>query len=158
MEFYLPVKLLHILSSTILFGTGLGTAFFMWRADKSGDLALVAATARHVVLADWIFTAPSVVLQPITGLVMVYWSGIPLSTYWVLWSIVLYFLVGLCWLPVVWIQICVARMATAAENEGIVFNYPHNMYMRWWYSLGWPAFIMVMYIFYLMVFKPVSSG
>ncbi len=154
MEFYLSLKLLHILSSTILFGTGLGTAFFMWRADKSRDLVLVAMTARHVVLADWIFTAPSVVIQPVTGLAMIYLSGIPLSTHWVQWSIALYLLVGLCWLPVVWIQVCVARKASEAEKKGVLFNYPHKTYMRWWYSLGWPAFIMVMYIFYLMVFKP----
>ena len=89
---------------------------------------------------------------------MIYLSGIPLSAYWVQWGIVLYLLVGLCWLPVVWIQIRIAKMATAASEEGGAFDYPHKKYMRWWYSLGWPAFIMVMYIFYLMVFKPVSLG
>jgi uncharacterized membrane protein len=153
-EFYLPIKLLHILSSTVLFGTGLGTAFFMWRADRSGDLTTIASTARSVVLADGVFTAPAVIIQPVSGAIMIYLSGLPLSTHWVLLSIVLYLLVGALWIPVVWIQLRVARMATEAEKKGTDFHYPHRAYMRWWYSLGWPAFMMVMGIFYMMVFKP----
>lgn len=155
MEYYLPLKYLHILSSTILFGTGLGTAFLMWRADKSGDLATIAMTSRHVVLADWVFTVPAVIVQPVTGLAMVFVSGASLSTAWLAYSVGLYLVVGLCWLPVVWIQIRVARRANAALQEGGVLNDSYRRVMRWWYALGWPAFIMVMFIFYLMVFKPI---
>lgn len=158
MEYYLPLKLLHIISATILFGTGLGTAFYMWRADKSSNLQVIATTSRQVVLADYIFTVPSVVIQPISGLAMVYLAGIPITTFWVLWSLILYFLVGMLWLPVVWIQLQVAKKSAEALIDGGRFDYPHRLYMRWWYSLGWPAFVMVMYIMYLMVFKPIVAS
>lgn len=154
MEYYLPLKLIHIISSTPIFGTGLGTAFFMWRADSSDDLNVLATTARHVVVADWVFTAPAIIIQPLTGLAMIYLSGLPLSSHWVMVSIVLYLLVGLFWLPVVWIQIRVAGMATEAVERGDEFSDSYKKYLRWWYLLGWPAFMMLMYIFYLMIFKP----
>jgi len=158
MEYYLPLKLIHIISSTILFGTGVGTAFYMWRADKSADLQLIAMTSRQVVLADWVFTTPAVVIQPLTGFLMIYLSGIAMTTTWVIWSIVLYIIIGLLWLPVVWIQIQVANKSSKAlaDKRGVLDPQYHR-YMRWWYRLGWPAFIMVMGIFYLMVFKPVLN-
>ncbi|ABC33571.1 predicted integral membrane protein [Hahella chejuensis KCTC 2396] len=153
MEWYPLVKLIHILSSTLLFGTGLGTAFYMWRADCSGDVRVIAVVARNVVLADWLFTTPAVIIQPLTGFLMLHWLNIPYSTPWIWMSLALFILVGLCWLPVVWLQIQVARGAETALREGTGFNYPHRAYMRIWYALGWPAFFAVIGIFYLMVTK-----
>lgn len=154
MEYYLPLKLVHILSATLLFGTGLGTAFYMWRADASADPRVMAGVARNVVLADWLFTTPAVILQPLTGLAMVLLVGLPLSTPWVAWSLGLYLLIGLCWLPVVGIQIRVARHATAAAERGEPLPPAHRRLMRWWYALGWPAFLGVIAVFGLMVLKP----
>lgn len=154
MEYYLPLKLVHIVSATILFGTGLGSAFYMWRANKSGDVAHMATTARNVVLADWVFTTPAVFVQLLTGLVMIYLAGIPLMTGWVFWSLILFLVVGLCWLPVVWIQIRISKTLSIAVSKGVELDRRHRCYMRWWYSLGWPAFILVMVIFYMMVVKP----
>lgn len=154
MEYYLPLKMLHIISSTLLFGTGLGTAFFMWRADRGGELSLMAATAKSVVLADWVFTAPAVIIQPLSGLAMMAIAGIPITTTWIMWSLALYVLVGLCWLPVVWIQMRVAKLLNEAEQLSAATNDTYKQYMKWWYALGWPAFIAVMGVFYLMIFKP----
>lgn len=155
MEFYLALKLLHIISSTLLFGTGLGTAFYMWQADRSGDLAAIASVSRNVVVADWLFTTPAVIIQPVSGFAMLYLAKIPLSTSWVTASIALYILIGLCWLPVVWLQIMVSRNAKRVLTATDRVDDMHDKYMRFWYALGWPAFIGVLLIFYLMVFKPV---
>lgn len=154
MSEYLTLKLLHILSSTFLFGTGLGTAFYMWRADLSGDIRAMAVVSRNVVLADWLFTTPAVVIQPLTGLWLIHVLGLSLSTTWIWLSLLLYALIGCCWLPVVFIQIRVARLTANLNQQGLAGNGELRRLMRWWYGLGWPAFIAVIVIFWLMVFKP----
>ena len=108
---YLLLKYIHILSSTLLFGTGLGTAFHGFLAFRTKDPRVVAAVGRSVVLADWLFTAPAVVIQPITGVTMAVLASVPLTQGWLALSIALYVLVGVCWLPVVWLQIQIRRMA-----------------------------------------------
>jgi uncharacterized membrane protein len=154
MEGYLSLKLIHILSSTVLFGTGLGTAFAMWRADVGGDPRVIASVARNVVLADWLFTTPAVIVQPLTGLLLLGALGLPWSTSWVAVSLLLYLLIGACWLPVVWIQLQVAADAAAAVRQGAPLPPRHRRLMRAWYALGWPAFAGVLAVFPLMVFKP----
>jgi len=153
-DWFLSLKLMHILSSTILFGTGLGTAFYMWRADRSNDLATVARVSKNVVIADWLFTTPAVIIQPLTGYGMLMSSGWSLDTSWVIVSLVLYGFIGLCWLPVVWIQIQVSRRSNRALVTTATFDYPHRRLMKYWYVLGWLAFFSILVIFYLMVFKP----
>ncbi|MGB0134456.1 MAG: DUF2269 domain-containing protein [Dokdonella sp.] len=154
MNTYLSLKLLHVLSSTLLFGTGLGTAFYLWRADRGGDPIVVASVARQVVFADWCFTTPAVIVQPLTGLALVHLLGIPLQTSWVLASISLFVLIGICWLPVIWIQIEIARLAALAVHEKTGLPARYHQLMRIWYLLGWPAFLGVLVVFWLMVFKP----
>ncbi len=152
---YILLKYIHILSSTLLFGTGLGTAFHGFLAFRTKDPHVVAAVGRSVVLADWLFTAPAVIVQPITGVAMALQASVPLTSGWLALSIALYILVGMCWLPVVWLQIQLRRMAEACLRSGgdpLPPLYFH--YLRLWFILGWPAFMAVLAIFYLMVFKP----
>lgn len=111
MNLYLLLKTLHILSSTILFGTGLGSAYYALRAWRSGQLPVIAVTFRHLVTADWLFIATTAVFQPLSGLAMVHVAGWSLAQGWLLWSLGLYVFAGLCWLPVVWLQIRVRDMA-----------------------------------------------
>lgn len=144
----------HILSATLLFGTGLGTAFHGWMAQRSGDLRVMAVVSRNVVLADWLFTAPAVIIQPVTGVAMAWIAGIPLTAEWLVLAIGLYILVGACWLPVVWLQIQMHRMVVTAVRVGEPVSVRYRSYARWWFALGWPAFLGVIAIFYLMVFKP----
>jgi uncharacterized membrane protein len=151
---YQALLWVHILSSTLLFGTGLGTAFHGWMARRSGDLRTIAVVSRNVVLADWLFTTPAVVVQPITGAWMALLTDVPFTTGWLLLAIGLYVLVGACWLPVVWLQIHMHRMASVALHSGEPLPTRYHTYARWWFALGWPAFIAVIGIFYLMVFKP----
>lgn len=154
MSGYFGLKLVHILSATLLFGTGLGSAFFMWMAHRRGDAAAIAVTARHVVLADWLFTAPAVLVQPLTGFLLLQRLGIDWRQSWVIASLLLYGVAGLCWLPVVAIQLRVRSLAERARADATPLPSSYFRLMRWWFALGWPAFVAVLAIFALMVFKP----
>ena len=151
---YLIVKWLHVLSSTLLFGTGLGSAFYMFFTSRSGDVRAIAVVARRVVWADWLFTTPTAIIQPATGAYLMYLAGMPLSLAWITWSIVLFVIAGACWLPVVWLQIRMAAMAEGAVREGGALPALFWRYHRIWTALGVPAFIAFVAIFYLMVVKP----
>jgi uncharacterized membrane protein len=154
MDAYLMLKWVHIISATLLFGTGLGTAFHGWMAGRSGDVRAIAVTGRNVVLADWLFTAPAVVLQPATGVALAWLAGIPLDTAWLVAATVLYVLVGACWLPVVWLQIRMHRAAATALQRGEALPAQWHRDARLWFALGWPAFTGVLMIFWLMIAKP----
>jgi uncharacterized membrane protein len=151
---YLTVKWLHILSSTFLFGTGIGSAFYMLFTSLSRDVRAIAVVSRYVVLADWIFTSTTVVLQPLTGFYLIYLAGYPLASAWIVWSIALYLVAGACWLPVVWIQLRMRDMAQLAAREGSELPQQYWRYLRIWFALGIPAFFSLVVVFYLMVAKP----
>ena len=153
-EHYLLLKWVHVVSSTVLFGMGAGIAFFFVRANRTQDVKVIAAVSRDVVLADAVFTATAIVLQPLTGLAMVWLAGYPWNQPWMLVSIALYVVVGSCWLPVVWLQIRMRDMALAAQAAGSPLPAAYRRYYRCWFALGWPAFLGVLVIFYLMVVKP----
>src|SRR5262245_48150409 len=104
-DLYLTLKLVHIIGAAVLFGHGLGIAFFMFMAHRTGSPAAIAHTARIVVIADLAFTATAAVVQPITGMGMAWMVGYSIDQFWIGASVALYVFVGLCWLPVVWIQI-----------------------------------------------------
>lgn len=152
---YLVLKWLHILSSTFLFGTGIGSAFYMLFTSLSRDVHAIAVVSRFVVLADWIFTTSTIIIQPLTGLYMIHLAGYPLSSSWIMWSIGLYFLAGACWLPVVWIQLKMRDMAQLAARDGTELPAQYWRYLRLWVTLGIPAFIALVIVFWLMVAKPV---
>lgn len=153
MTSYLVLKYLHILSMVLLFGTGLGSAFYKWMADRSGNLAHIAVTNRHVVLADWLFTTPTVIFQPISGLWMVYLLSYPITTPWIMWSLALYVLAGACWLPVVWLQIQMRRLSEQAMTTQTELPALYWRYARYWFWLGVPAFMAMLLVVLLMVFK-----
>ena len=151
---YMIVKWLHILSSTLLFGTGIGSAFYMLFVSLSRDVRAIAVVARYVVLADWVFTTPTIIIQPLTGFYLIHLAGYPLTSSWILWSIVLYFVAGACWLPVVWLQIKMHGFARAAVQSNTVLPAIYWRYLRIWVLLGIPAFASLVIVFYLMVAKP----
>lgn len=149
MSSYLWIKLMHILSATVLFGTGMGTAFFMLRAYLSGNNAAIAVTTRNVVLADWLFTTPAVVVQLATGLWLTARLGIAFDSAWFVAVISLFVFVGVCWIPVVWIQIRIRNLIAAGAGRE-----RYHKLMQSWVVLGALAFSSVILLFYLMVFKP----
>lgn len=154
MSLYLLLKWLHIVSSVLLVGTGLGSAFYMFFTNRSGNVQAQAVVTRLVVRADWWFTTPTVFIQPATGLAMAAIAGLPLSTPWIAVSLVLYVLAGACWLPVVWLQLRMRDMAVqAAQGDGALPPL-YARYARRWEALGYPAFVAMAVVFYLMVNKP----
>jgi len=148
------LKLVHLLGATVLLGTGLGIAFFMWMAHRSDEPRLIAHTAKIVVVADFVFTAVAVVVQPISGAALAWIIGYSLLDPWIVASLALYLLVGLCWLPVVWIQIRLAALATAAAASSTVLPAEYHQLFRLWFALGWPGFGGTIAIFVLMIWKP----
>jgi uncharacterized membrane protein len=151
---YLTVKWIHILSSTLLFGTGLGSAFYMYFASRTRDPRVIAAVVRHVVIADWLFTTPTIVIQPLSGFYLLHLIGLPLRTPWVLWSLVLFVVAGLAWLPVVWMQMRMRDIAREAAGRGAELPPAYQRYLRRWVALGVVAFTALVAVFYLMVAKP----
>lgn len=151
---YVVVKWLHILSSTFLFGTGIGSAWYMLFANISRDVRAIAVVARNVVIADWIFTATTAVIQPATGFYMIHLAGYPFHSKWIMWSIALYILAGACWLPVVWIQMRLRDLSAEAVRTNTALPPLYWRYFKIWIALGVPAFISFVVIFWLMVAKP----
>jgi uncharacterized membrane protein len=158
MTTYLIVKWIHVLSSVVLVGTGFGTAFYMFFANRSGSLEAQALVSRLVVRADWWFTTPAVLVQPASGLYLVYLAGWPLTTPWLALSIGLFVATGALWLPVVWLQLRMAAMASAARKGSGELPERYWRYARWWETLGYPAFVLMLMVFYLMVVKPKLWG
>ena len=151
---YLIAKWLHILSSTLLFGTGIGSAYYMLFTSLKRDPRAVAGVVRLVVVADWVFTSTTIVFQPLSGLYMMHLAKLPLSTPWIAWTFALYFLAGACWLPVVWLQIRMRRLADDAVARGQPLPPKYFAYLKVWTALGIPAFLALVAVFWLMVAKP----
>jgi uncharacterized membrane protein len=153
---YFVLKFLHVIGASVLLGTGAGIAFFMVLAHRSRSPAVVAGVARIVVIADFVFTATAVVVQPVTGVLLVQNVGYSLSDAWVLWSIVLYLVAGAFWLPVVFMQMRMRNLAQAAVKAGADLPRTYHLLFRWWFAFGFPAFAAVLAIFWLMIAKPQS--
>lgn len=155
MDLYTSIKIIHILSSTILFGTGIGIAFFMLRSWFTDDLQEKLYAARNTVLADYLFTFPAVIIQPLSGIALIHIAGFDWSAYWLMATYGVYIVAGLCWLPVVWIQIQLKKMCIEASVNGTELTGRYHKLFKIWFLLGWPAFLGLVFVFYLMVAKPV---
>lgn len=151
---YLFVKWLHIVSSTLLFGTGIGTAFYLFFVSRTRDVAAIAVVTRFVVIADWWFTATTVVLQPLTGVWLARLMGYPMDRGWVLWSSVLFGLAVACWLPVLWLQVRMRDLAANAAAQGTELPPRFWRLLHVWTALGVPALLLFLAIFWLMVARP----
>lgn len=155
MSLYLVLKFLHVIGATVMLGTGAGIAFFLYRAERREAPSAIAATLRTVVVADYIFTATAAVAQPITGVWLVILAGYIFDQTWVIASLVLYAVVAVCWVPVVVIQIRMRDVASRAVESG-ARTLPESYWRlsRIWFWLGWPAFLSVLAIVWLMIARP----
>jgi uncharacterized membrane protein len=151
---YLIVKWVHIVSSTILFGTGIGSAFYMLFTSRTRNVQAIAVVTRHVVIADWLFTAPTVLVQPLSGWYLMARTGLPWSTTWLRDALALYTFAIACWLPVVGLQIRMRNMAQAAAQSNELLPQRYWRYLSWWIVLGSWAFVAFVVVFFLMVAKP----
>lgn len=151
---YLAIKWLHILSATLMFGTGFGSAFYMFVGNRSGNLQAIAVITRWVVKADWWFTTPAVIIQPLSGYWMIRLAGFPMTSNWIVWSLALYALAGACWLPVLWLQLKMRDMAQLAAAGGTALPAPYWRFEKIWVALGIPAFGGLLIVYWLMIHKP----
>lgn len=156
-EVLLLLRWLHVIGATVLLGTGAGIAFFMMMAHRTGDARLIAHVASTVVLADLIFTASAVVVQPVTGALLAWGIGWTLTEVWIVLSLGLYVLTGLFWLPVVVMQLRMRDLARAAVRDGTPLPPRYYRLFRAWFLCGIPAFLSVLAIVWLMLARPVWS-
>jgi uncharacterized membrane protein len=151
---YLELKWLHVLSSTVLFGTGIGSAFYLLLATLGRDAHAVATVSRYVVITDWVFTATTAVFQPLSGFWLMHLAGgMPVSTPWIAWSLALYAAAIACWIPVVWIQLRLRDLSAHAAAANTALPAAYWRFFRWWVGLGMVAFLAFLAIFHLMVVK-----
>ena len=153
LDSYLLLKLIHILSAVVITGTGIGIAFFMFMANRSNNAQAIYITAKSVILGDWIFTTPAVVVQLITGIMLMDKLNYSFTSTWFYSVIGLFVLIGVCWLPVLRIQYRLRELAEVSKEKNIVVP-EFKKLMKIWTMLGIPAFLAIIIIFYLMVFKP----
>ncbi len=151
---YLWIKTFHVIGAAVLLGTGFGSAFFKLWADRTGDVKTIVFTSKTVVLVDWIFTAPAVVLQLVTGLVMVWEGGYSMTEAWLVLTVGFFLLTGACWLPAVYFQIRCRNIARDAHRTGTVLPVEYRRLSRIWFWLGVVGFTSVWIIVGLMVMKP----
>ncbi len=151
---YFAVKYVHVLGAAVLLGTGAGIAFFMLMAHLRGDVMVIAGVARIVVLADFLFTATAVLVQPITGVWLAWMTGYSLWEGWIALSIVLYIVTGVFWLPVVWMQMRMRDLASDAVSRDRPLPRTYHRLFWWWFAFGFPAFAAVLAIFWLMIARP----
>jgi uncharacterized membrane protein len=151
---YLVLKFLHVVGATIILGTGSGIAFFMLAAHRTGDATFIARTASTVVVADFLFTATAVILQPVTGYALMRQAGFDFSDHWIALSLLLYIVAGVFWLPVVWIQARMRDLAREAAANGRPLSSEYHWLFRVWFLFGFPGFGSVAAIIWLMIAKP----
>jgi uncharacterized membrane protein len=154
MEPYVVLKFLHIIGAAVLLGTGAGIAFFMVIAHRTGNAKTVADVASIVVIADFLFTATAVVAQPVTGVLLAYTVGYSLTEGWIVISIALYIVTGAFWLPVVWMQMRMRDLAAESAAKELPLSPEYRRLYNIWFVFGFPAFISVVGIFWLMIARP----
>ncbi len=154
MNEYLIVKTLHILSATVLFGTGIGIAFNKWINDRSGDVRAIRTSNEQTVIADWLFTAPAGIVQLATGLRLAALAGYSVFEGWLFIALMLFLFALACWLPVVWLQYRMRDLARIAQMSNLALPAQYWRYACIWFWLGVPAFCALVVVFWLMVSKP----
>ena len=151
---FLLLKFVHVIGAIVLLGTGAGIAFFMLSAHLSRDVAHIARTAAIVVTADFLFTATTVLAQPVTGVLLAQEAGLPLSESWIVWSLALYGIAGAFWLPVVWMQMRMRDLARGAARDGTQLPQAYFRLFRMWFAFGFPGFGATLAIVWMMIAKP----
>ena len=147
------LKTLHVTGALLFLGAGLMTAWYKFRADRSGDVRIVVWCQQEIVRADWIFTTPSAVILPVTGIWLVYLYNLPWTTPWVLWGIGGFSMAGLLWLPAVRLQLHMRQLAEQALASGEPLPAEFHRMNRLWLALGVPAFAIAAFTVWLMVAK-----
>jgi uncharacterized membrane protein len=151
---YEIIKIIHIISASILFGTGFCTAWYMFQVNMTHDIAMIVLATKRVVIADWWFTGTSGVLQPLTGFLLLYMQQYSFTARWTLLVTACYAIAGICWFIVVYLQIRCRDLALFALQNKTPLTAQYRKYFIAWVLLGVPAFVALMIVFYFMANKP----
>ena len=103
---------------------------------------------------EWPLGEQRDIIQPLSGAHLILKGGFSWNASWLLWVYAFYLFTGLCWVPVVFIQLRLRDLLQARENGSPFSELEFNRLFRLWLILGWPAFLSVIAIFWLMVAKP----
>ena len=150
---FAALKTLHVLGAVLFLGAGMMTAYYKFRADRSGDLRVIAWTQREIVKADWRFTVPSAVTLPVTGVWLAHLLNYPLTSGIPLWGILGFTTAGALWLPAVWLQIRMRNLADEALERGEELPPAFHRANAIWLALGVPAFLVAMFTVWIMTSK-----
>ncbi len=153
MTSYYVMKYLHILSAVIMVGTGFGSALYVFFANRSGSLTVQHFANSMVVRLDWYLTTPTVIIQPLTGWWLIQHVGWQWNSAWLMSAYILYLLIGLAWLPVVWLQVKMYRCTAQALRLNTALDERYIIYQRYWERLGYVGFSGAIVVFYIMVSK-----
>ncbi len=150
---YALLKVAHIIAMAFFFGAGAASAVLKLRADRSGDLQSMSFVAGQIVWADWLFTIPSGIALPATGLGMAFLAGIPITSGWLVGGIVLFVIAGLCWVPAAVLQIKMRQEINEAILAKRDLSPDYQKWTRYWLALGVPSFTATVLAIYVMVVK-----
>jgi len=154
---YAWIKIIHIISAAILFGTSMGTAFYMFYVNTQKDIRLIAMATKQVVFVDWVFTGAAAITQFVTGFILVYLKDYSPTSFWIIGGVVGYMIAGACWIPVVYLQIRCRDLAWDALSNNTSLSATYYRYYKMWWILGIPAFFSLTVVFYFMANRPVSG-
>ena len=146
------IRLLHILSSALMFGVGIGAFWFMVTAARSGSPAAIAVTTRNAVRAEWFIAAPVALIQPTTGYLLMLQLGYSLHSRWFAAVVALYIFAGMCWVYLVKTELKLRDLTAHSTATGLPAEFG-RLFQRWT-RLALGSFTGVLAIFWLMVFRP----
>jgi uncharacterized membrane protein len=147
------IRLLHIVSSALMFGVGIGAFWFMVTAARSGSPAAIAVTTRNAVRAEWFIAAPVALIQPTTGYLLMRQLGYALQSSWFVAVVMLYVFAGMCWVYLVKTELKLRDVA-AGHRAASVLPREFGVLFQRWTRLALGSFAGVLAIFWLMVFRP----
>lgn len=150
---YYVLKYIHIISAILMVGTGFGSALYVFLSNRFGNLQTQYFTNRTVVFLDWVITTPTVIIQPITGVMLGNYLGMKFTSPWFINIYLLYLVIGCAWLPVVWFQINMKKLTDHAMHNNLPLDPRYKRHQRAWEALGYVGFSGAMAIFYIMVTK-----
>ncbi|MGQ0685687.1 DUF2269 family protein [Bradyrhizobium sp.] len=150
---YPTLKLIHVLSSTILFGGGIFAALLGTIVFGSRKMKVIAEVGPHIVKVESYLTILSALAQIITGLWLASIAGFPVLTGWLGWASLLFCIAAACWILGVWLQHRMVELSKTAIETNSELPAEYNERFKNWTFLGLPSTTAMLGIFYLMVFK-----